>query len=428
MNRRLLLICFSAVLALSGCKKVSTAIEHLRHPSEKPAPATVAAKPTPTPAPTPVAVATPTPAPIVDKHASVIALCYHRFEEKVRPNDALAITPVEFERQMQALKDAGFSVISMQDFLAWRRGEKNIPAKSALVTIDDGYVSGYDVAWPILKKFNYPFTMFVYIKYINSGGKSITWDQLAEMRDAGVDIECHSYSHENLHGKGGKAAAEVAAMGYENWLKKEISESKAIIEKQLGIKVTVFTYPFGIYNQKAREAVKAAGYEAAFTVYGQRLSTSSPYDLLGRYAIEYGKPQIFQSALDMVGGGGGPSSYSAAPAIAQVAAASMITVPAEGETVNDPKPTIKANIATMGEVEPNTLEMRISGFGLVPAQYDPKTKMVSYTCAQKLRDKNYTVILSAKVAGKKVETRWNFNFDPNGTAAPAQAPATSLPQ
>ena len=421
MNKRLLLICLSALLVCGGCKKVTTAIENLRHP--KPVPA---ATPVPTPAATPVVEATPAPAPVmIDKHASVVAFCYHRFEEKVK--DSLAITPAEFERQMQALKDAGFTVIPMQDFLAWRRGEKNIPQKCALITIDDGYVSGYDVAWPILKKYGYPFTMFVYVKYINSGGKSITWDQLAEMRDAGVDIECHSYSHENLHGKAVKkeTAAEIKAIGYEAWLKKEIGESKQVIEKQLGIKVNVFTYPFGVYNQAARDAVKAAGYEAAFTVYGQRLSSSSPYDLLGRYAIEYNKPQIFQSALDMVGGGAGPASYSAAPVVAQVAAASMITQPAEGETISDPKPTIKANIATMGEVDPASVEMRVSGFGAVPAQYDPKTKMVSYTCAQKLRDKNYSVFLSAKVGGKKVETRWSFNFDPNAPAA--QEPAMSLP-
>ena len=419
MNRNLLFIGLATVLACGGCKKVSTAIEKLRHPSK---PVAVA---TPTPAPVAVAAPTPTPAPIVDKHASVVAFCYHRFEEKV--HDSLAITPVEFERQMQALKDAGFAVIPMQDFLAWRRGEKSIPPKCAIITIDDGYVSGYDVAWPILKKYGYPFTMFVYIKYVNSGGKSITWDQLAEMRDAGVDIESHSFSHENLHGKRVKkeTAAEIAALGYEGWLQKEIGESKQFIEKQLGIKVNVFAYPFGVYNQKARDAVKAAGYEAAFTVYGQRLGSSSPYDLLGRYAIEYNKPQIFQSALDMVGGGQGPASYSAAPVVAQVAAASMITQPMEGETISNPKPTIKANIATMGEVEPGSVEMRVSGFGSVPAAYDPKTKMVSYTCSQKLRDKNYSVILSAKVQGKKVETRWSFNFDPNASAKPA--PEASLP-
>ena len=89
----------------------------------------------------------------------------------------------------------------------------------------------------------------------------------------------------------------------------------------------------------------------------------------------------------------------------------------EGETVKDPKPLIKANLATMGDIDPKSVEMRVSGFGLVPAQYDPATKIVSYQISQKLRDKNYSVILTAKVAGKKVETRWSFNFDP--TAQPA---------
>ena len=78
-------------------------------------------------------------------------LCYHRFED--RPKDSLAIKPSDFEAQMQALKDSGITVISMDDFLAWRRGEKGIPDKAAIISIDDGYLSGYKVAWPILKKF-----------------------------------------------------------------------------------------------------------------------------------------------------------------------------------------------------------------------------------------------------------------------------------
>ena len=96
------------------------------------------------------------------------------WKENPHPKDELAITPQEFEKEMQQIKDAGFAVIPMQDFLAWRRGDKDIPPKSCVISIDDGYVSGYDTAWPILKKFGYPFTMFVYINYINSGGKSVS--------------------------------------------------------------------------------------------------------------------------------------------------------------------------------------------------------------------------------------------------------------
>jgi hypothetical protein len=177
-------------LALTACKKKAQLV----------APAAQeAAKATSAPSLTPV------PEPINLK-SQVIVLCYHRFED--RPKDSLAIKPADFEAQMQALKDSGIIVISMDDFLAWRRGEKRIPEKAAIISIDDGYLSGYNVAWPILKKFGYPFTMFIYTDYIKggpkSGGQSISWDQLGEMRDAGVDIEGHTVSHSSLNARKGK--------------------------------------------------------------------------------------------------------------------------------------------------------------------------------------------------------------------------------
>ena len=358
----------------------------------------------------------------INKSAAVMVLCYHRLEPKPRPKDPLAITPQEFEQEMQALKDNKFSVIPMQDFLAWRRGDKDIPGKCAVITIDDGYVSGYDTAWPILKKFGYPFTMFVYINYINSGGKSISWDQLAEMRDAGVDIESHTYSHADLRNPNDKYAVDkhnfeliqkdVQTLGMDGWLRKEILDSKAVLEKQLGIKVNCLAYPFGKYNEKVREMIKAAGYEAAFTVYGQRLGYSAPpYDLLGRYAVDQNDPKIFKDALSMTGGGssGAPPATSA---MAQMASASMITLPMQGETITNAKPMIKANLATMGEIDPSSVKMRVSGIGSVAAHYDAATKTVGYQVAQSLQEKNVTVIISATVGGKPVETRWDFNFDP----------------
>jgi hypothetical protein len=98
----------------------------------------------------------------------------------------------------------------------------------------------------------------------------------------------------------------------------------------------------------------------------------------------------------------------------QLAAAAMLTQPLNDQHITEPKPTIKANLASMGEVDPKSVEMRISGFGLVPAIYDAKTKLVTYVFTQKLLPKMYTVILTAKVNGKKVETRWDFTVDPAG--------------
>lgn len=438
----LLALLFSALgSGLTGCGKIKTLVAKKK----------AADSPTPTAAPppgsTPLAIGAPpasggagstvaapaaTPArpvvPAINKSAAVMVLCYHRLEENPRKGDALAMTPGEFEKEMQALKDGNFSVIPMQDFLAWRRGEKDIPSKCAVITIDDGYVSGYDTAWPILKKFNYSFTMFVYIDYIGSGGKSISWGQLEEMRDAGVDIQSHTYSHGDLRNPNdthavdkhtfGLIQADIKELGEDGWLRKEIAGSKQELEKHLGIRVNCLAYPFGKYNSKVRAAVKEAGYEAAFTVYGQRIGYSTPQatDLLGRYAVEQDKPVIFQNALTMTGGGaGGP--LPAEPAIAQLAAASMVTVPAQNETISNSKPLIKANLATMGDVDPASVKMRISGYGPAAAKYDPASKNLSFQMDKPIQSKNVTVIISATVGGKAAETRWDFNYDP------AKAPA-----
>jgi peptidoglycan/xylan/chitin deacetylase (PgdA/CDA1 family) len=414
-------------LCLGACKKPSLP-NSLKEVEATPASAP--AEPSPAPEP---------PLPKIrqaDTKGSAIVLCYHRFEEK--PKDGLAITPAAFESQMQALTEHGFTVIPMQDFLAWRRGEKSIPEKCCLITIDDGYRSGYDVAWPILKKHGFPFTMFIYTAFVKggalAGGGSISWGELAEMRDAGVDIQSHTVNHQNLRAKKGKFQSQFAT--YEEWLKNEIAGSKRLIEAQLGISVQAIAYPYGIHGDVIRAIAMESGYEAAFSTYGQRLTYHSPADQLGRYAIESTKPKIFTDALAMVGGGGGGGVGESAAAVSgQVAAVSMVTVPAEGETVHETKPAIKANLATMGEVEPGTVEIRISGVGAVPVKYDPATKLAEAVLLQPLKDKQVTVLLSAQVRGRKVETRWNFVCEApanssapvHGTAVPAGGASPAVP-
>ncbi len=417
MKFRFTLACLAlaAVVSYTGCDK----IKPILHRFSKPTPTATPVPATPTPAtPTP-STPTPTPKPTANHDASVIVLCYHRIEDI---KNGMCMKPEEFEKEMQAIKDAGFTVIPMQDFLAWRRDEKQIPTKSALITIDDGYVSAYEAGWPILKKFGYPFTMFVYIQYISSGGKSITWEQLAEMRDAGVEIGSHSFTHQNLKCRSAKAKADAQRLGgLDPWLNREIVESKKVLEDHLGIKVSTFCYPEGSYDEKAREIVKQAGYEAAFVTYGQRNTFSSPAnDIIGRYAIESNKPKTFIDALAMIGGGMGPGTYASAAAAAPVTptaatpvASALHPVPAENSTVSDPKPLIKAVLTSFGAPEADSVQMRISGFGLVPAKYDAATQTLSFQpTTQPLRDKDYTVIVSGKADGKRFEARWSFKFDP----------------
>src|SRR4051812_10187644 len=434
MLNRFAILSLVFALALGGCKKPAFLTKNA--PEQSP---TASASATPASSNS-TAAATPTAAPVianpaVDQNAEVVIFGYHRFVNNVRRPDT-EITPQLFEQQMQELKNKGIAVIPMQDLLAWRRGEKAIPPKSAIITFDDGWKSQYDVGWPILKKFNYPLTLFIYTEGIKpghfSGGESMSWEQLAEMRDAGVDIQGHTATHSDLRKPYDKVAKKhLNPQEYEEWLQKEIVGSKEMIEQKLGVKVNCFAVPYGFHNDHIRDVAMKAGYEALFTVYGQPITMHTPLNSVGRYLMEANKPKVFSDAVAAI------ATTAVGPSVAEVAPSNLQTQPADGETIKNALPLIKAKIASLGAIDQGSVEMRVSGLGRVDASFDPKSTTVAYQVTQRLKDKNCTVIVSAKSGGKKVETHWTFNIDegtPNAappaplpTITPATAPTTASP-
>jgi peptidoglycan/xylan/chitin deacetylase (PgdA/CDA1 family) len=423
MLTRFAILSLVLAFAFVGCKKPATVVANASDKTQTPPPAG-----TPGASAAPAATASPSAAPViskpaVDQNAQVVIFGYHRFVNTVRRPDT-EITPAAFEQQMQELKNKNISVIPMQDFLAWRRGEKAIPPKSAIITFDDGWKSQYEVAWPILKKFNYPLTLFIYTEGIRpghfSGGESMSWEMLAEMRDAGVDIQGHTATHSDLRKPYDKVAKKkLSPEEYEEWLNKELVGSKQMIEQKLGVKVNCLAVPYGFHNDHIRDVCIKAGYEAMFTVYGQPITMHTPLNSVGRYLMEANKPKTFTDAVAAI------ATTAAGPAVAEVAPSNMQTQPADGETIKNALPLIKANIASLGAIDPGSVEMRVSGLGKVDASFDPKSTTVAYQVTQRLKDKNCTVIVSAKSGGKKVETHWTFNIDEGGTSAPSTSPAAS---
>src|SRR5213596_788538 len=402
-------------LNFSMCKKRETASQNPQSAGAlSPAPGATAAPPV---APSPKITK-----PVVDQTAQTIIFCYHRLVDKIR-YPGTEITPAAFEAQMKELKDRGITVIPMQDLLAWKRGEKNIPPRCAVISFDDGWKSQYEVAWPIMKKFGYTFTMFIYTEGVRGGhfggGEAITWEQLAEMRDAGVDIQAHSETHQDLRKPYDKIAKKkLSPPEYEQWLQNEVGRCKETLEQRLGIKVNCFAVPYGFYNQHVKEIATRAGYEAIFTVYGQPITYRSATDSLGRYLIEGNKPKVFVDAIAMIA----TSSAGGAP-VAAIGSSNIASKPADGETIRNPLPLISANLSAFGAIDPGSVTMRVSGLGVVPASFDPKTNTVSYQVTKKLRDK-CSVIVEAKSGGKKVETHWTFAVEEAGSPAAASASPT----
>jgi peptidoglycan/xylan/chitin deacetylase (PgdA/CDA1 family) len=419
MLTRFALLPLLLALSFPTCEKREAAANNSALPNATPAPSAASSSPAAPARATPAA--TPVIKQAIDQNAQVIVFGYHRFVNNVRRPDT-EITPQAFEAQMQELKNKNISVIPMQDFLAWRRGEKAIPAKSAILTFDDGWKSQHEVAWPIVKKFNYPVTLFIYTEGIRpghfSGGESMSWDQLAEMRDAGVDIQGHTATHSDLRRPYDKVAKKkLSPPEYEEWLEKEVSGSKQMIEQKLGVKVNCFAVPYGFYNDHVKDVAMKAGYEAMFTVYGQPITMHTPLNSVGRYLMEANKPKTFTDAVSAI------ATTASGPSVAEVSSSGLQTQPADGETIKSALPLIRANITSMGPVDPGTEpEMRVSGLGKVQSSFDAKNSTVAYQVTQRLRDKTCTVIVSAKSGGKKVETHWTFKIEETGAGAPPVAP------
>jgi peptidoglycan/xylan/chitin deacetylase (PgdA/CDA1 family) len=166
------------------------------------------------------------------------------------------VAPESFIQQMQYLKDSDYVVISL-DFLASAL-EQNIslPPKSVVLTFDDGWRSQYSYAFPVLKKYGFTATFFIYTDAINNGA-FLTWDQVRFMSNSGMTIGGHTESHPYLPGIHNTAQ-----------LRKEIVGGKRIIEDQIHQMIYLFAYPFGQYNDNIINIVKEAGYTAARSTYG----------------------------------------------------------------------------------------------------------------------------------------------------------------
>jgi peptidoglycan/xylan/chitin deacetylase (PgdA/CDA1 family) len=193
-------------------------------------------------------------------YQTVPILCYHRFDPICE--SPLCMPADVFDRQLRYLKENGYRVIGpeeLNEFLEYRQA---IPKKAVMISVDDGYRSIYTVAYPILKKYGFTATLFIYIDYVGVSSQAITWDQLRELKREGFYIGSHSVAHSDLS----KRKKNEDSRAYLARLKKEIFQSKQIIDRQLDQDTLIFSYPFGRANETVISLSRQAGYKIGVTV------------------------------------------------------------------------------------------------------------------------------------------------------------------
>jgi len=216
----------------------------------------------------------------------VIVLMYHRFEENKYPSTNIKIN--NFIEHLDLIKKNHFKLVNPNNFENALLNQKN--EKKILLTIDDGFKSFYENAWPILKKREIPFILFVNTREVGAYNY-MDWSQIKEIaKEKFVHIGNHSFSHEYLVDKKNKEIIH------------DINLAKRDLKNNLGYNSPFFSYPFGEYSNNFKNIIKDFGFKYAFGQHSGVADETKDFYELPRFPINeaYGEIERFKIILKTI--------------------------------------------------------------------------------------------------------------------------------
>ena len=216
----------------------------------------------------------------------IVVLMYHRFEENKYPSTNIKIA--DFIKHLDLIKKKQFDFVYPSKFENDLVNKKN--KRKILLTIDDGFQSFYDQAWPVLKKEKIPFILFVNTREIGTRGY-MTWDQIKEVsKEKFAHIGNHSYSHEYLVDMKDKEITD------------DINVASSDFKDNLGYNSPFFSYPFGEYSNNFKIIVKDLGFSYAFGQHSGVVDETKDFYELPRFPINeaYGELERFKTILKTI--------------------------------------------------------------------------------------------------------------------------------
>lgn len=198
-------------------------------------------------------------------------LMYHSIS---RPGRVLCVTPEDLRSQMEALRSAGYTGVTLETALLYARGiPVRMPPKPVVLTFDDGYKDFTDEAMAILEEFGYRATVMVIAGFVGKPGY-MSWDDVRAAAEAGHEIGCHSMSHPDLRDLD------------QGSLERQVRDARDYIESNAGIRPVSFCYPSGKHNGEVRSMVIKEGYLGAVTTSPGWASTTDDLYLLSRIRVD----------------------------------------------------------------------------------------------------------------------------------------------
>ncbi len=209
-----------------------------------------------------------------------VILIYHKVGDNRTPSTNVSIK--RFKEQMAYLKNNNYNVIPLKKLVNILKSKKNLPRKCVVLTFDDGYKSVFINAFPVIKKYHYPITVFLPTEAIEKHYPAyLTFKQIKIMKQYGVDFESHSYAHPRFT----SPPKAMSKKEYIDWIKSDLEKSISFFEKYFGYKPFAFAIPYGDYNRTIINVAKSLGFEAILTQDATAMNKYTPLWLLPRQPI-----------------------------------------------------------------------------------------------------------------------------------------------
>lgn len=187
-----------------------------------------------------------------NSNQTIPILVYHHIRDtKPYPKTTwswkMSVSPSIFEQQIRWMSEHGYTSIDLDTAAAILRGERAGPAKPVVITFDDNQRSQYELALPVLQKYNMMGVFYLTTNRLKNSS-FILEDEVKHMSDLGMSIQSHTITHSTM------TALSLAKLDL------ELQESKATLEAITGKPVLHVAYPSTAQNATVREHTKAAGY------------------------------------------------------------------------------------------------------------------------------------------------------------------------